>query len=239
MTIRALLVGNGKMGTLISQLAPQHDVTIVQVLASKDSFQKALEQPLDVIIDFSSAGEQKERTELALNKKIPIVIGTTGWDEHKESVAALCKKNGGAVCASANFSIGVAIFKKLVLEATTLLGRFDEYDISLLEKHHRLKKDHPSGTGKELMELVLEKAPHKKRALFELEDGKIDSGALQVASVRCGSIVGEHELLFDGPDDTIELTHRAKNRNGFAQGALFAAKWIIGKTGFFTMDDML
>ena len=239
MAIQALLVGNGKMGSLISELAPQHDVYVVQALTSQDSFEKALNTPHDVIIDFSSPIGQKERARLALDANIPLVIGTTGWEDQKEAISQLCEEKKGAILYSANFSIGVAIFKKIVFYATDLLGRFPDYDISLLEKHHRLKKDHPSGTAKELLDLVLQKAQHKKRALFELKDGKIETDALHVASVRAGSIVGEHELLFDGRDDAIELAHRAKNRNGFAQGALFASKWLIGKTGFFTMDDML
>ena len=238
MTIRALLVGHGKTGKLIEALSLEQGVEITTCVTSSTPFLPSPEKH-DVIIDFSSEKGLKTRVEESLKKGIPLVIGTTGWDEEKKEIQELVKKYNGAIIASANFSIGVTLFKRIVKEALHLLSYENIYDVALIEKHHRQKKDHPSGTAKELQELVLANFPLKKRALFHLENGAIDQEAFTVSSVRVGHIPGEHELVFDSPDDTISLTHTARSRNGFARGALVASRWIIEKKGYFTFDDML
>lgn len=154
------------------------------------------------------------------------MIGTTGWEKDLDSVQQHVEKAKIGLLFSPNFSFGVQIFYKIIAEAAALLASREEYDVGLIEQHHQQKRDHPSGTAKQLAAILQEKGMRNKRDL-------------SIASLRCGTIPGTHTVLFDSAVDTITLTHQAHNREGFAAGAVLAAEWLQGKRGFFTLDDML
>lgn len=237
--VRALLIGHGKMGQMVESLAPEFLVDIGPIIEINDTLnQKALER-VDVAIDFSSPNHILDRIKFLSSHKVPLVIGTTGWDQDLEEAKRIIQQNGSACIAAPNFSFGVAIFSKLTRFAAQLFSKFDHYDVAIREEHHRQKKDHPSGTAKNLAKIVLQEMPRKKATVTNLSDGAIAPDLLQVASIRSGFNPGEHSIIFDGPDDTISLTHAARNRQDFAKGALHAARWIVGKKGFFTMEDMI
>lgn len=164
----------------------------------------------DVCIDFSHADAVLDCVKQACAVGCDLVIGTTNWEKDLTQVQAMIEKAGIGLLHASNFSIGMALFVKLAEQAKALLG---DYEVSGVEVHHSAKKDAPSGTAKLL--------------------------DVPFASVRVGKVPGTHTLIFDSEVDTIELTHRARSRDGFARGALRAAHWIRGKKGLFTLDDML
>ena len=237
--MNVLLIGHGKMGQLIEKLAPENNICIAKIAKRTDSLTTSMLSGIDAIIDFSSPEHIMDRIKAALLLKVPMVVGTTGWEEHRAEVEKLVASNHGALIASANFSLGMALFSRLVKEASEVFSKFDHYDVSLFEQHHRQKKDHPSGTAKELAKILIDASQKKKTSVSNLTPGAIEKEALHIASLRCGHNPGEHQVFFDGPDDTITLSHTARSRNDFAKGALIAAKWIIGKKGFFTVDDLI
>ena len=237
--MKALLVGHGKMGKLIEQLAPEHNTKIIHIIEQNDTLQSTKLKDVDVIIDFSSPDKILKRIEIACQEKVPIVIGTTGWEEEKKAAREIVQKHDGALLFSANFSIGVQLFYKICRYAAQLIATNEQYDVTILDYHHRQKKDHPSGTTKELAQILLKELKTKNHFSTHLPDGVVDKKTLYASALRAGSQPGKHALIIDGVDDTIELIHTARNRNGFARGALEAAAWIQGKNGFFTMDDFL
>lgn len=167
----------------------------------------------DVLIDFSHPDAVIGHIELAIELKKNLVIGTTGWYDKLDSAEELVKKGGIGVVYGPNFSIGVHLMSELVKKAHQLMEHFPEYDIAGVEYHHKHKVDSPSGTALSLN--------------------------VPFSSVRIGTMFGTHTVLFDSPEDLIEITHRAKGREGFAKGALKAAEWIFGKKGFYHFDHYL
>jgi 4-hydroxy-tetrahydrodipicolinate reductase len=166
------------------------------------------------------------------------VIGTTGWQDHLPELEALVKKNNVGLIYASNFSLGVNIFFHLVQTTAQMMDRFTNYDTFIQEIHHRNKIDSPSGTALTMGQIVLNNLHRKKELLSETSHGKISPEQLHISSTRGGAVVGTHILTFDSAADTIELKHTAKDRSGLALGTLLAAEWIIGKKGFFTMDDV-
>ncbi|HXF28887.1 MAG TPA: 4-hydroxy-tetrahydrodipicolinate reductase [Chlamydiales bacterium] len=237
--MRALLIGHGKMGKLIDQLAPEQNVDIVRILEREGVLSDTLFSDIDVAIDFSSPDTILKRIEMAMKCRVPLVVGTTGWEKEKPAAETIIKKAHGAMIYSANFSIGVQLFYKICRHAAKLVATNEQYDVTLLDHHHRQKKDHPSGTTKELAHILLQELQTKSTFSCELPDGDVDKKTLYAGCLRSGFQPGKHATILDSLDDTIEITHTARSRSGFARGALQAAHWIQGKTGFFTMDDLL
>lgn len=169
----------------------------------------------DVCIDFSHASVVLEHIKWAVEREKPLVIGTTGWESDMKAARSLIDKSKTAVLFSPNFSLGVAHFIHLLKYAR---ARLADYEVAGVEYHHSQKQDSPSGTAKRIAEALDMSTPF--------------------ASVRCGSIAGKHEVLFDSPFDTITLIHEARNREDFARGALKAAAWIRDKKGWYTLDDL-
>lgn len=193
----------------------------------------------DVVIHFASAATiVEDLTEWAHLKK-PIVIGTTGWKEKLSAIETLARESGIGILYGSNFSLGVHLFYRILRTAGTLFDRFAEYDVMVHEVHHKEKADSPSGTALSIGDILLRTLHRKKELLTETSHGKIQPHQLHISSSRCGTVVGTHTVLFDSLADSIELTHTAKNRSGFALGALLAAEWIVGKQGFFTIDEMM
>ena len=218
--MKLLLVGYGKMGRMVEELAAGQDIEIVgRVDEGRDEW-----QPADVAVDFSTAGALLANFPKYLRSRMNVVIGTTGWGEHVESLRADAANAGLGVVASANFSIGVNIFQHVVAETARMMQAQPQYGAWVHEIHHSAKRDAPSGTAILLRDAM-------KAAGFERP--------IDVSSNRAGLVPGTHTIGFDGPSDTIELIHTARDRRGFASGALLAAKWINGRTGWYSMQDVL
>ena len=179
----------------------------------------------DVVIDFSHPSSVLSHLDLCLAMKKSIVIGTTGWETSHDQARQRIEEAKGSCLYSPNFSIGIFLFNQIVAHAAQLLQKFPEYDVAGVEAHHRQKVDSPSGTAKALSDTLLHNMPRLKDFNF--------------SSIRCGSIPGTHTLYFDSNVDTLTLTHEARNREGFAHGAVIGAEWLIGRQGFFTMKDMM
>ena len=226
---RLAIVGYGKMGRLIEQLAPEYGFAVALKLdefnntnyegVTADNF-----RGIDVAVDFSIPSAVVENVERIAVLGVSIVVGTTGWGEQMARVKSIVEKRGIGLVWSPNYSIGVNVFGKLVAEAARMLAAQPEYGAWAWEIHHSTKKDAPSGT---LLKLVEEmKAAGYTRT--------IDTG-----SNRAGAHPGTHEIGFDSAADTITLRHTARSREGFARGALKAAQWIVGKKGFHEFREIL
>lgn len=246
--MRIALVGYGKMGRLIRAIAEEKSHSIVAIVdpVSEDTLvtHRVLdEQALsdcEVAIDFSHPSVVYDHMLLYARTGIPAVIGTTGWYERLDELKASIASFKPSIIYSGNFSIGVAQFLRIVAYAAQLIAGTGLYDPFLTEIHHAAKADSPSGTAGLLADALLKAFPNKTRLIDETLRHRRPEDAIHVASVRGGWVPGTHTITFDSPVDTIELTHRARSREGFAVGALEAATWIAsGKYGLFTLEDML
>ena len=220
--MKLLLIGFGRMGRLVEQLAREEGHEIVGRITSASA---AADWPAaDVAIDFSTGDAVPANVPRLADRRIHAVIGTTGWRAHEAEMRAVAERAGIGVVASANFSIGVNIFEMLAAEAARLMYSQPDYGAWIHEAHHAGKKDAPSGTA------------------ILLRDAMTNTGfgrPIDISSTRAGSIPGTHTVGFDGPSDTIELTHTARDRRGFAKGALVAARWVHNRRGWFSMKDVL
>ena len=219
--MRLLIVGYGRMGRLVEALAVEQGMEIASRI---DVDAGDWSTPADVAIDFSTAAALTANFPRYLERKLPAVIGTTGWAEQAPAFRADAERAGIGVVASANFSIGVNLFELIVADAARLMRSHPQFGAWIHELHHVAKRDAPSGTAL-LLRDAMTKAGYDR--------------AIDVASTRAGAIPGTHTIGFDGPSDTIELTHTARDRRGFASGALLAAQWIKDRRGWFTMADVL
>ena len=223
------IVGYGKMGRLIAELAPEYDATVSRTL---DEFNNADSAGITaesfrgvyVAVEFSIPSAVVANVERIAALGVNLVIGTTGWASHMDEVKAAVERHGIGLVWSPNFSIGVNVFSRLVAEAARLMASEQDYGAWAWEIHHATKKDAPSGT---LLKLVAD----MKKAGYTLP---IDS-----ASNRAGRHPGTHEIGFDSAADTITLRHTARSREGFARGALRAAQWIAGKKGMHEFGEVL
>ncbi len=222
------IVGYGKMGRLIEQLAAEYEFTVALKL---DEFNNANGEGLtaenfrgiDVAIDFSIPAAVPANVEGIAKLGVNVVVGTTGWLEHIDAVKRAVEAHGIGLVWSPNFSIGVNVFFKLVAEAARLLAAEPAYGAWAWEIHHSAKKDAPSGTLLKLVE-EMKKAGYGRN--------------IDVGSNRAGTIPGTHEIGFDSAADTITLRHTARSREGFARGALKAAQWVVGKKGFYEFSSI-
>lgn len=221
--MKIALLGYGKMGKLIEQLALDHGYEIGAALSRLQNVKDI--HDADVCIDFSNASCVLDNVKLCCEAGKSLVIGTTGWEADFESVEALIEKASIGVIYASNFSLGINLFTHLVREAAVLFDPFKAYGVAGNEVHHKHKVDAPSGTAKALASVVVKNMARQKSLTF--------------TSARCGEVPGTHSVSFSSPVDTITLTHEAHNRQGFAEGALIAAKWLQGKRGLYTIDDMM
>jgi 4-hydroxy-tetrahydrodipicolinate reductase len=238
------LIGYGNMGKEVEHAAIARNFTIAKIFTLENNLRgigitPGILDEVDVCIDFSvpSAVVNNISTVAACGKNI--VVGTTGWYDKMDEVKQLVAKHKIGLVYSPNFSLGMNIFYQIVKSAATAFDPFDVYDVALEEIHHRKKGDSPSGTALALSQIILKQIRRKKEVLHEMVHGEIKPEQLHVTSTRVGNVVGTHTILFDSEADSIELKHSAKNRRGFALGALIAAEWIKGKRGVFTMNDVL
>ncbi len=193
----------------------------------------------DGVVEFALAEGFEDNCRLYAEAGVPVVVGTTGWYDNADKIEAHIKEKGGSFLYGSNFSIGAHIFFTLTERAAQLISEIPDYDIMVTEYHHKMKKDSPSGTAITTAERILKGCPRKTTMQFEKLDRQIEDHELHVASVRGGHIPGIHRVYLDSPADTIEVTHTARNRSGFALGAVMAVEWLQGKKGFFTVDDFI
>jgi 4-hydroxy-tetrahydrodipicolinate reductase len=221
------LVGMGKMGRALAALAPERGFRVVAELdparadyagITRDSLRGAR-----VAIEFTTPQAAPANARACAAAGCPVVVGTTGWYEQLPAVAAEVERAGGAILTSPNFSIGVAVFDRVVAEAARLFAQLGVFDAHLVETHHAAKQDAPSGTAGALAKTV-------SAALGR---------AIPVTSIRTGYVPGTHEVVFDAPFEQVRLVHEARDRRVFAEGALVAARWLVGRRGVYTMADVL
>ncbi|UZJ41831.1 4-hydroxy-tetrahydrodipicolinate reductase [Prosthecochloris sp. SCSIO W1101] len=239
------LVGYGKMGQQVAGIIESsdehevHTVLDVDAVITEERFAGS-----DVIIDFTVRDAFLANLPIMLASKVPVVVGTTGWDADMPMVRQQVAAAGASLMYSANFSLGVNIFLRTVREAARMIGPFDEFDIAFSEQHHTAKVDFPSGTALKAAEMIVEVNSRKKTIVSQLPTEKmINPDELQVAAIRLGSVFGQHSAYINSEFDDIVISHTARNRRGFAGGAVQAGKWLaekhVSQPGFYTMDDFL
>lgn len=223
---RIAILGMGKMGREVDGLAKERGVEVVSRLDVADvrdrAAAKAALERADVAVEFTTPTAAVSNIDLCLEAGVPIVVGTTGWYDELDGVRSSVQKTGGALLFAPNFSLGVALMKALCARAGELLRAMDGFDVHISETHHAQKKDAPSGTA-----LLL------RAALGEA------GRDVQITSLRTGNVPGHHEVAIDGAFETVVVSHDARSRRVFADGALRAALWLRGRKGVFTMDDVL
>ena len=231
------LVGTGRMGTAVEALAPSQGHTIVarfnraHPLVSSDQLAGA-----DVAIDFTLHDVVVEHLHICCRTRIPVIVGTTGWYAYLPEVQEAVARHRAAVLHSPNFSLGVQIMQHAVQAMALLLEKMPDYDVAIHETHHAGKVDRPSGTAIQLAETLVNCL--QRKTAWGLS-GHSSPHKIEVSSTRLGTVFGRHAVTVDSPQDQLSIVHRAKNRDGFAVGALKAAAWIRGRQGLFTLQDML
>ena len=231
--MRMAVVGHGKMGREVEAVLRErgHEVVV-------GTRGHAFPLRCSVGIDFTVPDAVLSNVAAAMTAGARYVVGTTGWHDRYQEVRYLVETAGGGLVHAANFSVGVNLFYRLVRAAALVMAPFPDYDPYILERHHRQKKDAPSGTAKVIAAILESSGGIRRRAATDA-DGGLAPDAFHVGVVRAGGIVGEHTVGFDSGGDEILLEHRARSRRGFALGAVIAAEWIAGRTGWYTFEDVM
>ena len=246
--MRIAIVGYGKMGRIIRDLASEYGIEISAIIDPMAEGKEITSRTLscevlstaDAAVDFSSPSAVAENIRIYAENGIPAVIGTTGWLDLLPEIRKTVCCNNARFIYSGNFSIGVALFLKLVERAGELINPLSSFDISINEIHHREKKDAPSGTALMAAEKILRTVDRKKGLQLGISGNTEEKDLLNITSERVGYIPGIHTITIDSPADTIEIRHTARTREGFADGALKAALWLIRQApGLYTMDDFI
>lgn len=241
--MRLAIVGPGRMGQEVARLARDEGHEIVATLGRDSQLSAQALAGAEAAIEFTLPESAPDVLVQLAATRVPVVSGTTGWSQHLDRVCQAVESEGTALLHAPNFSLGVAVFRRWVAAAARDLGGLPGYDLALHEVHHTGKVDAPSGTARLLAETVLEATDVKDRwTLFPgdaPERDPLDPRVLRVSAARVGQVPGTHDVVFDGPDDQILLRHTARNRRGFARGALEAALWLQGRRGVFTLEDLL
>ena len=221
------IVGFGKMGRAIEQLAPERGFQVVARIDPHGGDAAAVNRRslggADVAVEFSTPASAPANIRAAIEAGCPIVVGTTGWYDTRSEIEGLVARTKGALLVAPNFSVGVAAFAEIVKAAARVFKETPGFEAHMVETHHSAKKDAPSGTAANLAKIASDELGRH----------------LPITSVRVGSVPGTHELIIDGAFEQIRLEHVARDRRVFADGALLAAKWLIGKQGVFSMSDVL
>jgi len=226
--MKLALIGYGAMGQLVANLARAAGDEIGLTVTSRDASQNAAQLATslgghDVAIDFSVGPAVLRNIEACALASVPLVEGTTGWQDNEAEARQIIEAHSGALVYGANFSVGVNVFYRIVSHAARLMAGLDQYQAFIEEEHHSRKRDAPSGTALKLKELMAEHI-------------KVE---IPIASMRAGHIPGTHRVGFDSAADQIMLTHMARSREGFAAGALLAARWIAGRKGVYEFSDVI
>ncbi len=241
--MKIALVGYGKMGHMIASCAAEagHEVVATIDVTAKDASvivpagdTKAVAEAVkksgaEGVIEFSHPTAVIGNLNALIPLGLPVVVGTTGWAKNEGEIAELCAKTNGTAMHSSNFSIGVNMFYKIVEEAAKIMAEYSEYDVAVWEAHHNQKADSPSGTALEVARRVMSANSSKTEMVFDAFHEKPKANQLHVSSTRVGFVPGTHTVFFDSPADEIELTHRARSREGFARGSVKALERLSSK----------
>jgi 4-hydroxy-tetrahydrodipicolinate reductase len=225
MTLRIGLIGVGRLGREIMALAPERDA-IVAITFGRDGAPTASalrSATIDVVIDVSVAEAVEANVAACIEARVPMVIGVTGWQDAEARVRAVVRSSAGGVLVAPNFSVGATLFTAAVADASRRFSAALGFDAAIVETHHAMKKDAPSGTARSLASAA----------------ERVRGNAVPVSSVRVGHVPGIHTLVLDAAFEQITLTHEARDRRVFADGAILAARWMCGRTGEFTMVDVV
>lgn len=231
--MKIALLGYGRMGQTIEQIAIKRGHTIV-LKVDKDDTNYDITQA-DVAIDFSIPDVAFNNISMCLSNQVPVISGTTGWLHDYDKAVALCQSKRGAFIYASNYSLGVNIFFELNKVLAKMMSNLKQYNISMEEIHHTKKLDAPSGTAISLANDII--SNHNSYENWSLDDK--NEKTIPIIAKRIGDVPGTHTVTYESDVDTITMTHEAHNRDGFALGAVIAAEWIVGKTGIFTMNDVL
>ena len=231
--MKIALLGYGRMGKAIEEIAKSRGHVIVAKI-DKDNPNDSISDA-DVAINFSVPSAAVDNITNTLNQSIPVVCGTTGWLEHKTEIEQLCEEKKGAFLYASNFSLGVNIFFALNEKLAQMMEQHTQYAASIEEIHHTEKLDAPSGTAITLAEGIL---PHTKQQSWKLAE-EANEQDIAITAKREPQVPGTHTVTYNSETDVISIEHIAHNRDGFALGAVIAAEWIVGKSGIFSMRDVL
>jgi len=236
--MKIALIGYGKMGQAIEQIALQkgYEIVLKIDLSNIDEFTKENLSKADVAIEFTSPHTAFENVKKCLEYGVPVVCGSTGWLDKWSEIETLCNQKNGTLLYASNFSIGVNLFFELNTYLAKLMSKYNDYHISLTEIHHTQKKDAPSGTAITLAEQII---AHNNVKKSWVNEPTTDNQALEIISERINPAPGTHTIKYASTIDDIEITHTAHNRVGFASGAVLAAVFIATKKGIYTMKDVL
>jgi len=228
-TLNLALLGHGKMGRAIAELAPERGFNVRLILTAESNresngISKANFDGVDVALDFTAPAAAVENVRRVAALGTNMVVGTTGWHDRLDEIRRVVESSGIGMVYAANFSIGIQLFYRVARAAAEAFAKFPDYEPYIAEAHHRAKRDAPSGTALEL----------KRRLKLPFGEREIS-----VSSLRAGFIPGTHELGFDSEADTVIIRHTARGRRGFAEGALYAARWVVGKRGLFSFSDVI
>jgi len=255
--MKIALVGYGRMGKMIETAALERGhriVALVDPMAPEGTaFADVAGADLsaaDVAVEFTRPDTAAANIRALAQKHLPTVVGTTGWLDQLEDIAREVRGASSSLLWSSNFSLGVNLFYRIAAYAAALADPFAEYDVGGWEAHHNKKADSPSGTARTLVEKVLAAMTRKSTPVYDALDRPLRPEELHYASLRVGTVPGTHTLIFDSSADSIEITHTARSREGFARGAVRAAEWLVNcpgpgqaagrpRSGVFTMDDVL
>ena len=231
--MKIALLGYGKMGKTIEQIALKRGHSIVLKIDKGDSNYNI--RKADVAIDFSIPGAAVSNITNCLKNGVPVISGTTGWLNQYDDMVALCKERDGAFIYASNFSLGVNIFFELNKQLAKMMASLKQYNVAMEEIHHTQKLDAPSGTAITLAEGIIENTGYTDWKLDKTEH----KNTIPIVAKRIEDVPGTHVVDYNSDVDSISISHTAHNRQGFALGAVIAAEWIIGKTGIFSMKDVL
>lgn len=236
--MKIALIGYGKMGKEIEQIliARGHTIPLIIDLNNTNDLDTAHLQKVDVAIEFTTPSTAYGNVVKCLEAGVPVVCGTTAWLDKLPEVEQLCKETNGAFFYASNYSIGVNIFFEINRRLAQLMNRFGEYDVTIEETHHTQKKDAPSGTAVTLAEGVLENLDRKQKWVCGTTTVPEE---LEVVAIRRSVVPGTHTVTYESDVDALSITHMAKSRRGFALGAVLAAEFLHGKTGIFSMKDLM
>jgi 4-hydroxy-tetrahydrodipicolinate reductase len=236
--MKIALLGHGKMGKEIEKMAYERHHDIVLIIDTYHDWASLGDKlgEADMAIDFSIPECAANNIRRCFKARIPVVTGTTGWHHELDEIRSACITGGHALFWAPNFSIGVNLFFELNRFLASLMSTWPDYELSLEETHHTQKTDAPSGTAIVLANDIIQRLPRKDRWVPESPE---NDSEFSLKSIRIEDVTGKHAIIYESDEDTIEIVHTAKNRKGFALGAILAAEWLQGKTGFFDMNDFL